>query len=38
MDFQQFNQLWKNVLANDFIIIETKVMYYHYKKNLQLIY
>lgn len=24
MDFQQFNQLWKNVLANDFIIIETK--------------
>ena len=24
MDFQEFNQLWKQTLANDFIIIETK--------------
>jgi hypothetical protein len=24
MDFQQFSQLWKNTLSNDFIIIETK--------------
>ena len=23
MDFQEFNQLWKDTLANDFIIIET---------------
>ena len=23
MDFQEFNQLWKNTLANDFIVIET---------------
>ena len=23
MDFQEFNQLWKQTLANDFIIIET---------------
>ena len=23
MDFQEFNQLWKDTLANDFIVIET---------------
>ena len=23
MDFQEFNQLWKQTLANDFIVIET---------------